>query len=183
MKTLRLLFFAFLCLILATACKKHNSHPTDSNGLPPATQTGANTLGFLLNGEAWIPAGNNGSPRITYNYDPFYKNGVIGISAYRILSDTDEEYFGMGVSDSMNFTNAPKTFLLTHTGLYNFRISVANKYGLYSTDDTTYCSGSMSYPSITIKGFVILLPAALSTLLYSTKAVPPASIPGLALKV
>jgi len=28
--------------------------------LPPATQTGANTFGCLLNGEAWTPSGNNG---------------------------------------------------------------------------------------------------------------------------
>jgi len=46
-----------LSSIFAT-CKKN---PTDSNGLPPATQEGKNTFGFLLNGQVWTPQGNNGT--------------------------------------------------------------------------------------------------------------------------
>ena len=143
MKTLRLLSL-FSSLFFITSCKKNNNHPTDKNGLPAATQTGAHTLGFLLNGEPWVPAGNNGSPRLTDNYDPLYNKGVIGVSGYRILSSTDEQYFGMGVSDSMNFIKVPKTFLLTHNSLFNARYVTSGIYDLYSTDDTTYCSGSLT---------------------------------------
>ena len=41
--------------LLAAGCKKDN---TDPNGLPPATQEGKNTAGFLLNGQPWLPKGS-----------------------------------------------------------------------------------------------------------------------------
>jgi hypothetical protein len=44
--------FLFLLLGLV-ACKKHELSPLEQ--LPPATQTGANTFGCLVNGKAWTP--------------------------------------------------------------------------------------------------------------------------------
>ena len=54
----------YLCLalsvaLLATACQKNGLDP---NGLPPATQEGKNTAGFLLNGQPWRPETNPSSP-------------------------------------------------------------------------------------------------------------------------
>lgn len=53
----------YLCLCLAAAllaaCKKEEADP---NGLPPATQEGKNTGGFLLNGQPWLPAKNPSLP-------------------------------------------------------------------------------------------------------------------------
>ncbi|MEZ4772901.1 MAG: hypothetical protein R3D00_06950 [Bacteroidia bacterium] len=47
------LFFPFLFL---TACEREAPQPPDPlDLLPPATQTGENTLGFLLDGEPWLP--------------------------------------------------------------------------------------------------------------------------------
>ncbi|MBG8555548.1 DUF6252 family protein [Hymenobacter guriensis] len=42
-------------LLLLTGCKKDNATP--DQGLPPATTSGAETLGFQLNGDAWVPGG------------------------------------------------------------------------------------------------------------------------------
>jgi len=53
------LIFLSIFFISIAGCKKHKSNPIDQ--LPPATQTGANTLGFLLNGEPWTPKGWDGS--------------------------------------------------------------------------------------------------------------------------
>ena len=39
-------------LLLAMGCKKN-----EINALPPATQTGANTFGCLVDGKAWVPDG------------------------------------------------------------------------------------------------------------------------------
>ncbi|MEZ4772921.1 MAG: hypothetical protein R3D00_07050 [Bacteroidia bacterium] len=51
MKTL-----AFLFLLLLAACEREAPQPPDPlDLLPPATQTGENTLGFLLDGEPWMP--------------------------------------------------------------------------------------------------------------------------------
>ena len=156
MRISRLLFLALSSLFFITACKKHNNHPTDNNGLPPATQTGAQTLGFLLNGEPWVPAGNNGSPRLAASYDPLYNNGVMSVSCYRIFSETDQEYFGFGITDSMNFIKAPKTFVLTNTSLLRIIYSSLKKSSdLHSIDDTTYCSGSMTLTRFDLTNHII----------------------------
>lgn len=54
MKTLKntLLLFCSL-LMLSASCKKQSKNPIDN--LPPATQTGANTFGCLVNGEVFLP--------------------------------------------------------------------------------------------------------------------------------
>jgi len=43
--------------LLSSSCKKHVIKPIDQ--LPPATQTGANTFGCLVNGAAFLPAGGD----------------------------------------------------------------------------------------------------------------------------
>ena len=60
----KLLFFSLLgCLLLTSfSCKKK----TNSDLLPPPTQTGANTMGCYVNGKPWLPdTRDNGSiPRL-----------------------------------------------------------------------------------------------------------------------
>lgn len=46
--------FLFLFTISATTCKKQNTLEMELAKLPPATQTGQNTFGCLVNGKAWI---------------------------------------------------------------------------------------------------------------------------------
>lgn len=49
----KLYFLLCLPLLLAASCKKENPSPLDK--LPPATMTGANTFGCLVNGKVWLP--------------------------------------------------------------------------------------------------------------------------------
>ena len=45
-------------LIILFSCNKEDDKPADPvDQLPPATQTGANTVGSLVNGEAFLPKG------------------------------------------------------------------------------------------------------------------------------
>lgn len=62
-----------LCLLLIllplAACKKLLEDPRDSDGLPPATQEGANTMGALIDGKPWISdrcRGNNCPPNPSF---------------------------------------------------------------------------------------------------------------------
>ncbi|MFI5137512.1 MAG: DUF6252 family protein [Sphingobacteriales bacterium] len=65
MKTLyTILLFFFSITLLSSSCKKHVIQPVTQ--LPPATQTGANTFGCLINGQAFLPH-NNGN---IFNFDP-----------------------------------------------------------------------------------------------------------------
>jgi|GEM_PF-4482748 len=49
--------------------------PEPKEELPPITQTGANTFGFLLNGQVWLPKGSDGTPNLTSSYDPTFMGG------------------------------------------------------------------------------------------------------------
>ncbi|WP_436414927.1 hypothetical protein [Petrimonas sp.] len=52
MKTVKfILFMALTCLLCASSCKK--TEPKVWTELPPATQTGENTMGCLVNGKLW----------------------------------------------------------------------------------------------------------------------------------
>jgi Family of unknown function (DUF6252) len=56
----KLLFLIIITATLLSCCKKDVAPtPTPISQLPPATQTGANTAGCLLNGEAFLPIGNS----------------------------------------------------------------------------------------------------------------------------
>lgn len=73
MKYLPLTFVALLiAALLLGGCKK-NSTASEISKLPPATQTGANTFGCLVNGKALLPQ-NDGlilaSPPLRFLYDP-----------------------------------------------------------------------------------------------------------------
>jgi hypothetical protein len=107
-----------LLLFLLTQCDKPKvDRNTDVPGLPPATQTGQNTLGFLLDGKPWTPQGNNGTANLSIDYDPSLDNGVFSIAAYRSLSANDISYFGIGIRDSLNFLVAPTTFQISNNTL------------------------------------------------------------------
>ncbi|MDP9048260.1 MAG: DUF6252 family protein [Bacteroidota bacterium] len=60
----------FSLIILSGSCKKNNVQPqSELSKLPPATQTGANTFGCLVNGQAFLPGGPFlSSSRLQCNY-------------------------------------------------------------------------------------------------------------------
>ena len=55
----RMYLLGLMLGLTLAACKKDD---TDPNGLPPATQEGKNTAGFLLNGQPWLPVKNPSLP-------------------------------------------------------------------------------------------------------------------------
>ena len=57
-----LLYAALLTLTQCSQCKKND--PTPLAQLPPATQTGANTFGCLVNGQVWLPNQNYGPSNV-----------------------------------------------------------------------------------------------------------------------
>ena len=127
-----------LCVLLG--CQKNDPSPVEQ--LPPATQTGANTLGCLINGHPWTPQGNNGSSNYSVSYDPSFRLGTLNIAAYRYAnSQAKQEALGV-FSDS----------LLPSTGRYRLQTSGHHGAGYvngpgnctyYSTDATTYCRGEL----------------------------------------
>lgn len=119
---MRLVLLAFItiitiCTFSCSSCKKELV--IDNGGLPPTTQTGSNTLGFLLNGQPWIPKGQVGvSANLTVNVDFGYNKGIFVINAYRFNESGEKEVFSVGVRDSLNFFQIPITIPLSRTSLY-----------------------------------------------------------------
>ncbi len=95
MKYLSILLI-FSLLFLAVKCPKPDNTPPPA-ALPPATQTGANTFGCLLNGQVWLPSQkpsmyglidaqyykglfilstSNEQGEISWSYQPIYKPGI-----------------------------------------------------------------------------------------------------------
>lgn len=106
-----LILLAFITVCLVQCRKPGSSKRTDVPSLPPATQTGANTLGFLLNGQPWTPQGSNGTANLSIDFDPGINNGVFSIAAYRSAA-TGTDYFGIGLRDSVNLITTPRNFLI-----------------------------------------------------------------------
>jgi len=66
MKTLLITILAVSFLL---SCNKDDDKPiAEIDKLPPATQTGANTAGCLVNGEAFLPKGNVQGGNLVLNY-------------------------------------------------------------------------------------------------------------------
>jgi hypothetical protein len=72
-------------LLGLSQCKKHDPDPLDQ--LPPATQTGANTFGCLVNGQPWTPQGYNGTSNYSVVYDSNYRKGTLNVSTYQYISN------------------------------------------------------------------------------------------------
>ncbi len=133
--------FLILTVFCFSKCKKDRP---DSNGLPAATQEGKNTLGFLLNGQPWKPEGFSGVGNLSIDYDQGINNGTLGIIAYRTLSSSDKTQFGLGITDSVNFKNAPFTLNVKKKSLANFLYSTKNYCDIVHSDTTIYEDGSIT---------------------------------------
>ena len=83
-----------LALLGLSQCKRDNPDPVDQ--LPPATQTGAGTFGCLVNGQVWMPQGNNGSSNYTVSYDPGYRKGTLNVGTYRYIGQGANDYQVVG---------------------------------------------------------------------------------------
>lgn len=95
MKTFKNILVVFCSfLLLSASCKKQSKNPIDN--LPPATQTGANTFGCLVNGEVWKPKGGLLDQVLDFTYDPDFREGSFGIIANRYLSINDKMELRIG---------------------------------------------------------------------------------------
>ncbi|WP_375416207.1 hypothetical protein [uncultured Hymenobacter sp.] len=113
-----------LPLALLLGCKKDDPDPVDQ--LPPATQTGANTLGCLINGQPWTPQGNDGSSNYRVVYDRAL-GGAFDLRAYRYQQKPTDNYQYMILFATRLY--APKS--------YSFRDSLDTE--AYISDRMTGC--------------------------------------------
>ena len=78
----------FLALLLLTQCSKCKDDVTPAEQLPPATQTGANTFGCLVNGQAWTSETSTGHGSFVFQYEPGI-NTPLGANFNMSLQDAE----------------------------------------------------------------------------------------------
>ena len=83
-----LLYLCFLALTQCSKCKKDDPAPAEQ--LPPATQTGANTFGCLVNGQAWTSKTSSGYGAYLVQYEPGVNNPLGGNLNIRLTSDNNK---------------------------------------------------------------------------------------------
>ena len=127
-----------VCLFCFAKCNKDK---IDSSGLPPATQEGKNTLGFMLNGQPWTPKGSNGTANLSIDFDPGFKNGIMGIVGYRTISASDKTQFIFGITDSLNIKTAPFTELIYKKSICGLSFSTKNYCDILHNDTSIFETG------------------------------------------
>jgi len=114
-----LLFIFLLPLLINASCKKTVTPPSPpvTEELPPATEEGKNTCGFLVNGKVWLPKGKRGDlkPNLTWWYDPSYHNGTFNINGIRIQKTPDSTFTDFVIAID-NFSKPGIYFLNTDIG-------------------------------------------------------------------
>ncbi len=140
-----------LCLLLAFSCKKKDVAPIDQ--LPAATQEGKMTMGCLVNGKAWTPKGNNGTLRLGFIYEPGYANGSFSLGAYRLLSDTDQEFLTIGGSN----LNSQREFSLdgSDVSLASYMRLTAGGVCFYYRESEVYREGKLVITRLDVPNHII----------------------------
>lgn len=120
-------------------------HDSKSPTLPPATQTGANTLGFLLNGQLWLPDGACGYSNQSPVYDPDF-NGK---------PEFDMTCFKCTTSQRMTFAFYLRG--INHTGVYPVSPDSLGSCGFASDncqylyhDTTVYRKGNITITNFSL---------------------------------
>jgi Family of unknown function (DUF6252) len=94
-----------LLIITSSNCIKSGTYTAQ---LPPATQEGKNTCGFLVNGKVWLPRGDNGYPNLSCDYDETFMGGAFGINGYMYENGADNSISFVVASDSIQIAGLYK---------------------------------------------------------------------------
>jgi Family of unknown function (DUF6252) len=146
------LYLALGLLTQCSSCKDQDPSPEEQ--LPPATQTGANTFGCLVNGKAWTPRGNNGTANFAASYCCSSDGGILNIRVYRIVtSDNIYQNLTLGCSPisapgTYDFSNVSQTAL-------SWNDRQQSTCYLSNRDAGTYCRGQLRVTRLDVQTGIV----------------------------
>ncbi|GAA4352517.1 hypothetical protein GCM10023185_12300 [Hymenobacter saemangeumensis] len=148
---------AYYCLalsvVLLSACGKEDPDPVDQ--LPPATQTGANTFGCLVNGQPWTPRGNNGTSNYTVSYDIFPDGGLLEIVAYRIYGTGPDDFQSLSLWTKELHGIGTRSFQNTQNSIARFNEQRRNCVWRSRDSTTTYRRGQLTITRLDLQAGVV----------------------------
>ena len=132
---------------------QEEKRPRPGGPTAPATQTGANTFGCLVNGQPWTPQGNDGSSNYTVSYDRTYHDGTLGVAAYRIWNNSQRiQTIGVN-SDSIKNVGRYRFKTLGRHGAAFGDHQTGCRY--YSQDSATSCRGYLTISRLDLQAGVV----------------------------
>ena len=137
-------------LALAHCTKKKDPDPVDQ--LPPATQTGANTFGCLVNGQAWTPKGYSGTSNYSIAYDSGLNGGVFDLRTYRYPDSGNEYQYIIMYANRMSRTGA---YSFVNTNQTEASLHDTAKKCYWSSRDSTYRRGSLTITRLDLQAGII----------------------------
>jgi hypothetical protein len=148
---MKYLFLLFLAITINSCDKNDDDSPRDPiSRLPPATQTGANTFGALLDGEPFIPAGGSNPLDAQYQLINgewyFFVGGSKRVEDFNLLS--------LSLSTNARELETGQTYILVSefdaggvSGVYGFNGD------FYDTDDLN--SGELSITRLDLNAQIV----------------------------
>ena len=140
---MKAILFLLLWLPLAVGCKKN-----EINALPPATQEGRNTLGFLLDGKAWVPDGGGLFTGIK-PVEGGYQGNFDGFPYDNVWIRTARKD-GSGLDIYLRTANNSGVYLLNQTTQIRPTILVPQSYAYYHDGSGKYLTNNQYTGSVTI---------------------------------
>jgi hypothetical protein len=147
----------FICLLasllLGASCRKTKA-PEPEDQLPPATQTGANTFGCLVNGKVYIPRGSDGTskPNLRKNYEIFNSKPQLTVITYRVFNSQFDGEIGFGIDSIFTVGNYLSTSTRNKTGIGG---PFFNNCGISGFDTTTYRNGIYTITKLDLTNGII----------------------------
>ena len=141
-KSLTILCTLIIMCFCFAQCKKTKTDPEDQ--LPPATQTGANTFGCLVNGKVYIPKGFSGTgspnPKMTYDI------GINGLPFMQIVSNqyNSNNSIGNFIIGIDSLTSIGNYFISTNKKQVGFGSTLFPNCGILANDDLQFKIGTVT---------------------------------------
>ncbi|WP_201977507.1 hypothetical protein [Hymenobacter rubidus] len=153
MHNLPLTTLLLAALLGLSQCTKKDPDPVDQ--LPPATQTGANTVGCLLNGQLWAPVGNGTSKNFFIDYDTGYTGGLFNLS---VEKDLGNNTLPSPQTLSIYVNPLPQTgvYLLTDLNRTRVLFNDPTRRCVYESREVgTYCRGTLTITRLDMQARII----------------------------
>jgi hypothetical protein len=156
MKQIKLLLFIIACANIFAQCKKTKIETTELEKLPPATQTGANTFGCLVNGKAWVAQRNDCSIFCPESFKIIYNSSNGGNLSITGLNININEGIDQGILLGIDSTNFKSTFIYNITSAQNMGFTyINNSTYTRSWDSLVTCTGSIKLTSYNLQTGII----------------------------
>ena len=160
-----------ITITLSLSCC-NNDDDNNADTLPPATQTGANTVGCLVNGEMFLPKAGGINPAVVVNYE--FINGefffclsfrdqrgtgvkTVGVGTQRVNLEANETYIlDKNEFDNGDFTGGGGAYSLSSSDIYVKTSIITGELTITRVDTSnSIISGTFWFDAINENGEIV----------------------------